>query len=48
LLEGKGYNQAARRGNAIGSLQVQTHGDNDGYPTREELNKYYLENEVEE
>lgn len=41
LLESKNYLNAAKRGNAIGALQVQTHGDNDGYPTREELNSFY-------
>lgn len=48
LLENKSYDQAAKRGNAIGSLQVRTHGDNDGYPMRNELDNYYLENGVEE
>lgn len=47
LLEGKDYEQAARRGNAIGCMQVQVHGDNDGYPTREKLEKFYQENGVE-
>jgi len=48
LLENKTYKQAARRGNAVGALQVQTRGDNDGYPTKEKLREFYLENEVEE
>lgn len=43
LLEGKSYQEAAKRGNAIGCLQVQTHGDNDGYPTREQLKSFYRE-----
>lgn len=41
LLEGEDYQNAARRGNAVGAMQVQTHGDNDGYPTREELQDFY-------
>lgn len=41
LLEGKNHLQAACRGNAIGAMQVQTHGDNDGYPTRKELAEFY-------
>lgn len=44
LLEGKSYFEAANRGNAIGALQVQTHGDNDGYPNRGELGKFYEKN----
>lgn len=47
LLEGKTYAQAAKRGNAVGALQVQAHGDNDGYPTRNELDEFYQENGVE-
>lgn len=46
LLEGKNYQQAARRGNAIGAMQVQTHGDNDGYPTRQELEEFYRKVEL--
>lgn len=41
LLEDKNYVEAARRGNAVGALQVQTHGDNDGYPTRKQLAEFY-------
>ncbi|AQW20936.1 2-dehydro-3-deoxygluconokinase [Lentilactobacillus curieae] len=41
LLENKSIVDAALRGNAIGSLQVQTPGDNDGYPTKQQLKKYY-------
>ena len=47
LLEGKNHLQAARRGNAIGAMQVQTHGDNDGYPTRKELAEFYRKMELE-
>lgn len=45
LLENKSYIETARRGNAVGALQVQTHGDNDGYPTREQLADFYKEME---
>ena len=41
LMEGKNYLEAAKRGNAIGALQVQTHGDNDGYPTYNQLERFY-------
>lgn len=42
LLDGMPLENAVRRGNAIGSLAVQSPGDNDGYPTREKLNAYQL------
>lgn len=48
LMEGKDYFQAAKRGNAVGAMQVQAHGDNDGYPTRNKLIKFYQENGVTE
>lgn len=41
LLEGKSPQEAALRGNAIGALQVQTPGDNDGYPDRRQLKAFY-------
>lgn len=37
LLEGLPLSEAVRRGNAIGAIQVQSVGDNDGLPTRSEL-----------
>lgn len=40
LLEGLSNEEAAKRGNAIGSLAVQAPGDNDGYPTYEALAAY--------
>lgn len=40
LLEGLSTEEAARRGNAIGSLAVQAPGDNDGYSTRDQLAAY--------
>jgi len=40
LLEGLDLKESVIRGNAIGSLQVQTPGDNDGLPTREQLKNY--------
>ncbi len=38
---------AVRRGNAVGALQVQTPGDNDGYPTQEELEAFLADNKKE-
>lgn len=43
LIEGESLESAVIRGNATGALAVQSPGDNDGYPTKEELNKF-LEN----
>ncbi|UDM32110.1 sugar kinase [Lentilactobacillus laojiaonis] len=48
LLENKSLKSAVRRGNAVGALQVQTYGDNDGYPTVSELQKFYQNEEVNE
>ena len=39
-LEGLSLRESARRGNVIGSLAVQAPGDNDGYPTPEELKEF--------
>jgi 2-dehydro-3-deoxygluconokinase len=44
LLEGKPLDTAVRRACAIGALQVQTRGDNDGFPTREQLHNFYEKN----
>lgn len=43
-LEGLSFEEAAIRANAIGSLQVQHPGDNEGLPDAEALNKYINEN----
>lgn len=48
LMEGKSMKSAVLRGNAIGALQVQTLGDNDGYPNREELRTFYEREGVSE
>lgn len=40
IMEGMSYDEAARRGNAIGAIQVTSRGDNDGLPTCEELKKF--------
>lgn len=48
LLEGKPLKSAVLRGNAVGALQVQTPGDNDGYPTPKELKEFYLKEGVSE
>jgi 2-dehydro-3-deoxygluconokinase len=46
LLEGQHIHDAVTRGNAIGSLAVQSPGDNDGYPTKVEVEKY-IENNLQ-
>lgn len=46
LLEGLSIHEAVVRGNAIGSLAVQSPGDNDGYPTKDQLEKY-IENNLQ-
>ncbi|MEE8825641.1 2-dehydro-3-deoxygluconokinase [Lentilactobacillus sunkii] len=48
LLEGKPMKSAVLRGNAVGALQVQTPGDNDGYPTPDELKAFYEKEGVSE
>jgi 2-dehydro-3-deoxygluconokinase len=48
LLEGKSLESAALRGNAVGAMQVQVLGDNEGYPTREKLLQFYEKQGVEE
>jgi len=48
-LDGLTLEEATDRGNAIGSLQVQYPGDNDGLPTKDELEDYmgnHKKNEV--
>ncbi len=44
LLEGLSIGEAVLRGNAIGSRAVQFPGDNDGYPTKIELEDYIKRN----
>ncbi len=48
LLEGKSIKSAALRGNAVGALQVQTLGDNDGYPDQDGLAAFYAKEGVTE
>lgn len=48
LLEHKSLKSAVMRGNAVGALQVQTYGDNDGYPTPDELRAFYQREGVTE
>lgn len=43
-LQGLSWKEAAVYANAIGSLQVQNAGDNEGLPTKEELENYIKEN----
>lgn len=40
LLEGLNLMDAVRRGNAIGTIQIMNVSDNEGLPTREELEKF--------
>ena len=44
VAEGLGLEDALRRGNAIGTIQVMSEGDNDGLPTRRELGCFMAEN----
>lgn len=48
LLEGKSLKSAVLRGNAVGALQVQTYGDNDGYPDQDGLKAFYEKEGVSE
>ncbi|WP_110945209.1 sugar kinase [Paenibacillus phocaensis] len=46
LIEKRSIVEAVQRGNAIGSLAVQSPGDYDGYPTREQLQHYMLNQQM--
>ena len=41
LLENMSMIDAVKRGCAIGAMAVMSHGDNDGYPTKEQLENFY-------
>lgn len=43
IIEGLPIREAVLRGNAIGALAVQSPGDNDGYPTKSELQEFITE-----
>lgn len=43
LLEGQPLPAALQRANVIGALAVQSPGDNDGYPTRPQLDQFYAD-----
>ncbi|MDM7533964.1 sugar kinase [Lactococcus lactis subsp. lactis] len=43
LLEGKTLKEAVKRACAVGALAVQSSGDGEGYPTKEELKAFYKE-----
>ncbi len=47
IMEGLTLEEAVRRGNAIGTIQVMSVGDNEGLPTREELDRFMRENQQE-
>lgn len=40
-LEGKSFEEAVRRGNAIGAMQIAVQGDNEGLPTPAQLEAFY-------
>jgi 2-dehydro-3-deoxygluconokinase len=42
IIEGLPIREAVLRGNAIGALAVQSPGDNDGYPTKSQLQEFIL------
>ncbi|AYG00684.1 sugar kinase [Lactococcus allomyrinae] len=46
LLEGKSLHEAVVRACAVGALAVQNQGDNDGYPTPDQLREFYQRNGV--
>lgn len=43
--EGLSLKEAARRGNAIGGIQITFRGDNEGLPTHEQLEKFLIESD---
>ncbi|WP_270342271.1 sugar kinase [Lactococcus lactis] len=43
LLEGKTLKEAVKRACVVGALAVQSSGDSEGYPTKEELKAFYKE-----
>jgi 2-dehydro-3-deoxygluconokinase len=43
LLEGKTLKEAVKRACVVGALAVQSSGDSEGYPTKEELKAFYEE-----
>lgn len=47
IMEGLSLEQAVDRGNAIGTIQVMSVGDNEGLPTRSQLDKFMSENKPE-
>lgn len=46
LMEGEDLKDAVVRANAIGAMAVQSPGDNDGYPTPEQLNEFLQNQKV--
>ena len=46
LIEGKELKEAVIRANAIGAMAVQSPGDNDGYPTPEQLAEFLQNQKV--
>lgn len=48
LAENLPLETAVQRGNAIGAMQVQVYGDNNGYPNRQKLDDFYQSHNVSE
>lgn len=48
VMENFSLEEAVRRGNAIGTIQVMNESDNEGLPSREELDRFMRENEQED
>jgi len=46
--EGLSLEEAVRRGNAIGTIQVMSEGDNEGLPTKDQLQKFMAETAQED
>ena len=46
LIEGEDLKDAVVRANAIGAMAVQSPGDNDGYPTPEQLQEFLQNQKV--
>lgn len=46
LLENLSVKKAVCRANAIGAMQIQVYGDNDGYPTSKQLKDFYRNQKI--
>lgn len=48
VAEGLSLEEAVRRGNAIGTMQIMSEGDNEGLPTRDNLERFMRETPLDE